>query len=260
MGALITVPFRGDTLFAIREGETVRVALKPIADRLSLDWGAQLKRAKRDPILAGELVIMTIPSPGGPQSTVTLPLNVLPGWLFGIEASRVKPEARALVLTYQRECHEVLFRHFFVPREAEGVHEADTPDPALDMPTAGTKIQMVAECRRLFGLSAARDMWRDLGLPDMAEPTPQPAQIPPRESLFEKTERLIRQAPNGRIYRAELYRRFDRGVRYAQLDAVLNALIAEGRVMVVDIPRGSRIGRPPVVYQWAADHQQYGRA
>ncbi|KQP53543.1 phage antirepressor N-terminal domain-containing protein [Methylobacterium sp. Leaf106] len=168
MSKLTTIEFHGDTLFAIEEAGAVRVALKPITDRLGLDWAAQLRRTKRDAILAEGMAIMTIPSPGGAQETATLPLSLLPGWLFGIGANQVKAESRALVLTYQRECHDVLFRHFFAP-ERHPRHTDTLPfDPAREE-TVPVKRQLVTEARQTFGARAAGSLWFALGLPIVPE-------------------------------------------------------------------------------------------
>lgn len=164
MSQLVTVPFHGDTLFAVRDGAEIRVALKPITDRLGLDWSSQHKRIGRDPILSQGMVIMTIPSPGGAQDTATLPLGLLAGWLFGIDASRVKPEARDLVLTYQRECHATLFRRFFAPRDEAPVRI----EPAREE-SVSVRHGLVKEARQIFGTRAAGSLWFALGLPIVPE-------------------------------------------------------------------------------------------
>lgn len=58
---------------------------------------------------------MTFQMPGDDQrrEVVTLPLEYLNGWLFAIQADRVKKEFRDRALTYQRECYQALFRHFY---------------------------------------------------------------------------------------------------------------------------------------------------
>lgn len=166
MTKLTTIDFHDDTLFAVEAPEGVFVALKPIADRLGLDWTAQLRRTKRDPILSEGMAIMTIPSPGGAQETATLPLALLPGWLFGIGINQVKAEARAMVLTYQRECHEVLFRHFNAPKS--GVVAALPCEPAREEPVP-VRRALVTEARQTFGTRAAGSLWLALGLPIVPE-------------------------------------------------------------------------------------------
>lgn len=49
---------------------------------------------------------------GYPREVLALPLKLLPGWLFGLQASRVKPELRDKILRYQQDCYEVLWRAF----------------------------------------------------------------------------------------------------------------------------------------------------
>ena len=59
---------------------------------------------------------MTAPSAdgrgGGPQEMLCLPVQFLHGWLFGINATRIKPELQEKVIRYQRECYGVLWRAF----------------------------------------------------------------------------------------------------------------------------------------------------
>ncbi len=117
---IVKIDFHGDTLFAQpRDNEAPLVAIKPIIDRLGLDWEGQRQRLMRDEILASSACIIKVPTPGGLQDTVALPLNLVPGFLFGIsEGSVPDPEVRAVVLAYKRECHDVLYRHFFGSAEA----------------------------------------------------------------------------------------------------------------------------------------------
>ncbi len=164
MSQLVTVPFYGDTLFALRDGAQIRVALKPITDRLGLDWTAQLRRTKRDAILAEGMAILAMPSASGVQESATLALDLLPGWLFGISANQVKAESRDLVLTYQRECHATLFRRFFAPRDEAPVRI----DPAREEPVP-VRRSLVTEARQTFGAKAAGSLWFSLGLPVVPE-------------------------------------------------------------------------------------------
>ena len=109
---MIAVPFHDETVWAVDRAGDVFVALKPIVESLGLDWKSQRKRVARTAVLAKAGVIMTPPSPGGPQETLCLPLKLIPGWLFGIETTRVKPAIREKLERYQAECFEVLWNHF----------------------------------------------------------------------------------------------------------------------------------------------------
>lgn len=98
-----TVNFYGNPLTVITAADGQRlVAMRPICEAIGLDSDAQLKRIKRNPVLSKGSVIMTVPSAGGDQSMVCLPVDYLNGWLFGITASQVKPEIRQRLEDYQR--------------------------------------------------------------------------------------------------------------------------------------------------------------
>jgi uncharacterized protein YqgV (UPF0045/DUF77 family) len=75
----------------------------------------------RDPVLADEVRFVRVTrtnSKGGNPDVLALPLDKLPGWLFGISAARVREELRDKIIRYQRDCFRVLwdtFRHEIVP-------------------------------------------------------------------------------------------------------------------------------------------------
>ena len=91
----------------------VYVPLRPIVEFLGVDWSSQYRRVRRDDIFKQELrsVVVTT-TDRGKRETVCLPLEYLSGFLFGINASRVKPEIKERLLRYQRECHRVLSEAF----------------------------------------------------------------------------------------------------------------------------------------------------
>jgi hypothetical protein len=153
---ITTVEFYNDTLFAVERHDGVFVALKPICDSLGVAWNKQLERLKRDVILAEGMTIMVIPSPGGAQETTCLRIDLVNGWLFGIDEGRVRDdETRQQVLTYKRECHAALFRHFYGRRDSlNEPEESDAP-----------KVRAVTEARHTFGVPAAAQLWLKLGLP-----------------------------------------------------------------------------------------------
>jgi len=116
-----TVKFYGDEITAalveIKGKGDVYVPLRPLCDYLGLDWSAQYRRSKRDEVLADELisVAMTTTEIGrgkGRRDNLCLALKFLPGWLFGIDATRVKPELKEKIIRYRRECYDVLYKAF----------------------------------------------------------------------------------------------------------------------------------------------------
>lgn len=124
------VAFYDDQITAVvvqdQTGQQVYVPIRPICDFLGVAWTAQRQRILRDPVLAEELtpVIVTITGTGQQVESLCLPLDYLSGWLFGINATRVNPEAQDRLIRYQRECYKVLADAFQEGRL--------TADPVLD--------------------------------------------------------------------------------------------------------------------------------
>lgn len=174
-GNVITVNFREDTLFAIERDDGIFVAVKPICATLGLAWQRQLERLKEDPVLSEGITTVVIPSPGGVQETTCLKLGLVNGWLFKVDSRRVKnEETRRKLLTYQRECHQVLFEAFFgAPRTAA----PDLPEPDETADNENLKLRHVTECRQTFGTAAAAQLWFKLGLPFVPAMRHDPAQI-----------------------------------------------------------------------------------
>ena len=108
------IPFHQHSLITVRHEGRVLVAMKPITDALGLDWSAQFRRLKRDPVLSTCVAMMATQIPGDDQTreAIFIDLEYLNGWLFGIDANRVKPELRDTVIDYQKHCYHVLFQHF----------------------------------------------------------------------------------------------------------------------------------------------------
>lgn len=113
-----TVTFYDDQITAVLvEDGTVYVPLRPICDLLGVAWSAQRTRIKRDPILSNELttcVIVTITQGQPPQrrEMSCLSVDFISGFLFGINANRVKPELREKIIRYQYESYKVLAEAF----------------------------------------------------------------------------------------------------------------------------------------------------
>ncbi len=121
-----TVTFYEDEITAVVVDEDgkqeVYVPLRPICEYLGLTWSSQFMRINRDPVLseAATSVLVTrteVEQPMGAKSNemVCLPLKYLNGWLFGVNASRIKEELRERVIRYQKECYEVLAQAFQSP-------------------------------------------------------------------------------------------------------------------------------------------------
>lgn len=104
--------------------------------------------------------MVVLPSVGGAQETLCLRLDLVNGWLMGIDANRVRDDVRPKVIEYQRECHRVLFQHFY------GKATSGKP-PAIEEPdeNESVRLRMVTEARQTFGVRAGAELWFKLGLP-----------------------------------------------------------------------------------------------
>jgi len=77
----------------------VFVPVRPICDYLGIDWSAQYRRINRDPVLPEVItpcvvVTATQGQPDQRREMQCLPLDYLNGWIFGVNANRVKEEIR----------------------------------------------------------------------------------------------------------------------------------------------------------------------
>ena len=114
------VVFYGDTLRVVlvntNDETQVFVPIRPICENLGIDWSGQRQRINRDPVLSKwvRFVGVTPTNPeeaakGGNPNMLCLPLDYISGFLFGINATRVKKELQERLITYQERCYKVLY-------------------------------------------------------------------------------------------------------------------------------------------------------
>jgi len=108
---LIPVPFRNATLFLADVDGTPYTPMKPIVEGMGLSWQGQHEKFSENKARWGIRVIL-IPTDGGKQEAICLPLRKLPGWLMTIQPTRVKPEIRDTVIAYQNECDDALWDYW----------------------------------------------------------------------------------------------------------------------------------------------------
>ena len=124
------VEFYGDQIIAVqmKDGD-VLVPIRPICDLVGVTWPSQRNRIGRDAVLSVEarnvsVFVTNTQGQGQRREMLCLPLDYISGFLFGLNADRVKPELRERVILYQRECYRVL---------AEAFHEGRlTADPVFE--------------------------------------------------------------------------------------------------------------------------------
>ena len=110
------VLFYEDEITAVRlEDGRIMIPLRPICETLGLAWSSQLQRVRRDAVLKSELVsvfVTNTESQRGGREVQCLPLDMLHGFLFGVNASRARAEIREKLIRYQRECYRILYEAF----------------------------------------------------------------------------------------------------------------------------------------------------
>lgn len=101
------VEFHGDTLTTISNNGIEYIAMKPVIEAIGLDWKSQHRKlmSQKEKYGCGH---MTIPSRGGLQEMLCMPLRKLNGWLFSINPAKVKDSIRDKLIAYQEECFAAL--------------------------------------------------------------------------------------------------------------------------------------------------------
>ena len=100
----------------------------------------------------------------GVSEVTCLKMELVNGWLFGIDSSRIKDETvRERVMMYQRECYSVLHKHFYRGAERPEVVVIEDHEQAHE--SENLKVRLVTECRQTFGPRAAGQLWFQTGLP-----------------------------------------------------------------------------------------------
>lgn len=120
-----TVQFYNDTLLIGTASDGTKVvAIKPICESIGVDHATQLKKIETDPKFSYRHT-PTTGADGKQYSMFCIPIDQVTGWLFTINANKVKPESREALLRYQRECMVALNKHFMpegvTPRTVAGI-------------------------------------------------------------------------------------------------------------------------------------------
>lgn len=101
------VQFHGQPIITAMVAGVAYVAMKPIVDNLGMSWTSQHRKL----VNSGEkygYAHMSIPSKGGIQEMLCLPLKKLNGWLFSINPEKVRADIRDKLIQYQEECFTAL--------------------------------------------------------------------------------------------------------------------------------------------------------
>lgn len=104
------IDFEGDALTVAMVEGIAYVALRPMVDSLGLDWSGQYRRMMRDTVLSWHIVpLIMCANDRKWRKMIALQLEYVPGWLFGITPSRIKPELEQKLTLYREHCFRVLY-------------------------------------------------------------------------------------------------------------------------------------------------------
>lgn len=123
------VEFYGDLIPVAVVGDEAYVPLRMLTDFLGLNWSGQRQRLLRDEVLERHVRLVKVTAADGKQyEMICLELSYLPGWLFGVTASRVRDALQDKLTRYREECFKVLWQSF----QTDLVRTASTPGMPLE--------------------------------------------------------------------------------------------------------------------------------
>lgn len=111
---LTLIDFHSDRIVYVEMDGFVYVPAKPICDNLALDWSTQHRKltSGERPWSIRHMTMVGASADGKDREMVCLPLHLLPAWLFTVSPAKVRADLRDKLIVYQRECADVLWRHF----------------------------------------------------------------------------------------------------------------------------------------------------
>lgn len=130
MCQLSPVTFHGDTIFCIDYQNQPFTPMKPIVQNMGLDWSGQAAKLNANKERWG-VSIIEIPSNGGEQEMLCMPVRKLPSYLNSINPRKVRPELRAKIELYQAESDDALWNYWMHGRAER---PAPQPQPTTDGP------------------------------------------------------------------------------------------------------------------------------
>ena len=124
-----SLPFHGQQVITAMAAGVAYVAMKPVVENLGMSWSTQFQKINKQSEKFG-CVHMNIPSLGGLQRMLCIPLKKLNGWLFSINPAKVRDDIRDRLIRYQEECFTALYDYWnkgIAVRQLESTVDDRTP-------------------------------------------------------------------------------------------------------------------------------------
>lgn len=109
-----SIPFMGQGI-QVTTDEPHYVALKPLFEGIGMDWSAVYRQISNDEVLMTCIANLQCRYPSGTKTLICLPLNMIQGLFFKINAHLYKdknPALYTIICEYQKECYNVLNQYF----------------------------------------------------------------------------------------------------------------------------------------------------
>ena len=143
------VPFYGDEIVAVQQPDgAIYVLFARLCENLGLTRESQVRRIQRHAILKEGLVSTAVKTEGGIQQAQCLRLDLLPLWMSGLHAHRVKAELQEKLTRYQREAAQVLWQAFkpqILLAEETAIIPAEESSAVLELRRIAEMARAIAE-------------------------------------------------------------------------------------------------------------------
>ena len=148
------VPFHGDQLIAVQQPDgTVYVHFGRVCENLGLARHSQVRKVNAHAVLSKGFFALPIETEGGQQSVQCLRVDLLPLWMAGLHANRVKQEVRDKLERYQVEAAQVLWQAF-----RDRIFIEETAIVPVEEDAAIQQLQQIAEMGRAIMLMAEQQI------------------------------------------------------------------------------------------------------
>lgn len=148
------IPFHNSALRCVEVNGVVYLAVKPICEHIGFSWQGQSEKLASDSRFNCQ-DILVVAEDGKKRKMTCLPQHQLLGWLYTINANRVKPEARDLLLAYQTETTDAI-NNYWVDGVAVNPRMQQIPTDPMEilelsfiaMKQQGQRIQVLEEVQQ----------------------------------------------------------------------------------------------------------------
>lgn len=186
---LEVVKFYEDTIYCVERNGEPYAPVKPIVDNLGLSWSRQAEKIQNTPHFNCALMCI-VAQDGKDREMLCIPVRKLNGFLYSINANKVRENLREKLIRYQNECDDVLWKYW----DGKTVsRQGRQPLPANGVPLSEciTGARMILETANIQGnqMTIALDaVYRDITGHSVLRSTQTALEAPKKEVLLTPTQ------------------------------------------------------------------------